>query len=226
MGELWGSLVPLIIGSALVPIQIVITTMLLRSKAGKVAAVASLAGMTVVRLGQGLVFGLILGGGTSEASTSGGPGAAVSLLLLVVAILFYVTAVKQLLNHPDEDAPPPKWMAMVESVTPGKAFGLGAGVLLIGAKFWVFTLGAIAAIGAAGLGQGAAVLTFLAFVVLAESIHIVLIGLAYAMPARAAAMLDGITGFLARYNRVIMIVLGAVFGTWFLVKALNGLGVL
>ena len=130
MGELWGSLVPLIIGSALVPIQIVITTMLLRSKAGKVAAVASLAGMTVVRLGQGLVFGLILGGGTSEASTSGGPGAAVSLLLLVVAILFYVTAVKQLLNHPDEDAPPPKWMAMVESVTPGKAFGLGAGVLL------------------------------------------------------------------------------------------------
>ena len=46
------------------------------------------------------------------------------------------------------------------------------------------------------------------------------------MPARAAAMLDGITGFLARYNRVIMIVLGAVFGTWFLVKALSGLGVL
>jgi hypothetical protein len=226
MGELWGSLVPLIIGSALVPIQIVVTTMLLRSKTGRITAVAWLAGMTAVRLGQGLVFGLILGSSTSEATAEGGSGTAVSLLLLVVAILFYVTAVKQVLNHPDEDAPPPTWMAMVESVTPGKAFGLGAGILLINIKLWVFTLGAISAIGLAGLGQGAAVITFLAFVLLAESIHIIVTGLAFAMPARSAAMLDGIVGFLARYNRVIMIVLGAVFGTWFLVKALNGLGVL
>ena len=72
MGELWGSLVPLIIGSALVPIQIVITTMLLRSNAGKVTAVAWLAGMTMVRLGQGLVFGLIIGGGASEATARAG----------------------------------------------------------------------------------------------------------------------------------------------------------
>ena len=226
MGELWTSLLPLIVGSALVPIQIVITTMLLSSRAGKVAAVAWLGGMTAVRLGQGLVFGLVLG--ASNDATSGGSGSstAVSLLLLVVAILFYVTAARQLLNHPDEDAPPPKWMAMVESVTPGKAFGLGAGMLLISAKFWVFTLGAIAAIGAADLGQGAAVLTFLAFVVLAESTHIVLVALAFAMPTRAAAMLASISGFLATHNRVIMIVLGTVFGTWFLVKALTGLGLL
>ena len=115
---------------------------------------------------------------------------------------------------------------MIEAATPGKAFGLGTGILLINIKLWVFTLGAISAIGFAGLGQGAAVLTFLAFVVLAESIHIVVIGVAFAMPTRSAAMLDGIVGFLARYNRVIMIVLGAVFGTWFLVKALHGLGLL
>jgi hypothetical protein len=226
MGGLWGSLVPLIIGSALVPIQIVITTMLLRSKAGRITAVAWLAGMTAVRLSQGLLFGLILGDATSEASASDGSSTPVSLLLLVVAILFYVTAIKQLLNHPDEDAPPPKWMAMVETVTPGKAFGLGTGILLINIKLWVFTLGAISAIGLAGLGQGAAVLAFLVFVLLAESIHIVVIGVAFAMPTRSAATLDGIVGFLARYNRVIMIVLGAVFGTWFLVKALSGLGVL
>jgi hypothetical protein len=226
MGELWGSLVPLIIGSALVPIQIVITTMLLRSKAGRMTAVAWLGGMTAVRLGQGLVFGLIIGNSAADASASAGPSTPVSLLMLVVAILFYVTAIKQLLNHPDEDAPPPKWMAMVGSVTPGRAFGLGSGILLVNVKLWVFTLGAISAIGLAGLGQGAAAVTFLAFVLLAESIHIIVIGLAFAMPARSAAMLDGIVGFLARYNRVIMIVLGAVFGTWFLVKALSGLGVL
>jgi hypothetical protein len=226
MGELWGSLVPLIIGSALVPIQIIITTMLLRSKAGRITAVAWLAGMTAVRLGQGLVFGLILGGGTGDAPAAEGPGRAISLLLLVVAILFYVTAIKQLVKHPDEDAPPPKWMALVESMTPGKAFGIGAGLLLIGVKFWVFTLGAISVIGLASLGQAGSVLTFLAFVLLAESIHLVVVGVAFAMPTRSTAVLDGIVGFLSRYNRPIMIVLGAVFGTWFLVKALTGLGVL
>jgi hypothetical protein len=225
MGELWGTLVPLGVGSALVPIQIVITTMLLRAKTGRVAAVAWLAGMTVVRLGQGLVFGLILGGARG-GSTSTGPGTGVSLLLLVIAIVFYVSAAKQLLSHPDEDAPPPRWMAMIESVTPARAFGLGAGMLLIGVKFWVFTLAAISAIGEAGLGQGAAIAAFLVFVILAESIHLALIGLAFAMPGRAAAMLDGIIGFLTRYNRVLMVVLGAVFGTWFLVKALAGLGLL
>ena len=52
------------------------------------------------------------------------------------------------------------------------------------------------------------------------------VGLAFALPARSAAILDAIMGGLTRYNRVLMIVLGLVFGTWFLVKALTGLGIL
>lgn len=226
MGDLWGTLVPLIIGSALVPVQIVITAMLLRSKAGRITAVGLVAGMTVVRLVQGVVFGFIVGNEAGATSTTEGPGRAASLLLLAVAILFYVTALKQLLRQPDDDAPPPKWMATIDSITPPRALALGAGVVLIGAKFWVFTLAAISAIGAADLGQGVAVLAFLVFVLLAESILLVMIGVAYLLPARSGALLDSIIGFLTRHNRVIVIVIGAVFGTWFLVKALNGLGVL
>jgi len=226
VGELWGSLVPLIIGSALVPIQIVITAMLLRSKAGRITAVALVAGMTVIRLAQGVVFGFIVGKGTGGTTASDGPGHAASLLLLVVAILFYVTAIKQLFSHPDDDAPPPRWMAMIDSITPLKAFALGTGIMLIGAKFWVFTLAAINAIAAADLGQGASVLAFLAFVLLAESILLLSIGVAYLLPAKAGAFLDAVIEFLTRHNRVLVIVIGTVFGTWFLIKALNGLGLL
>jgi hypothetical protein len=224
--DLWGSLIPLIVGGALVPIQIIITILLLRSKAGRITAVAWVAGMTTVRLAQGIVFGLLLGSASGSDSTSDGPGTAVSLLLLVLAIVFYVTAARQLLKHPDEDAPPPKWMAMIDGVQPGKAYLVGVGLLAIGAKFWVFTLGAIAAIGDAGLDQGAAVLTFLVFVVLTESIHLLVLGIAYVLPDRSAALLDRLTGLLKTYNRAILIVLGLVFGTWFLVKALSGLGLL
>jgi hypothetical protein len=226
MSDLWTSLIPLIIASALVPIQIVITTLLLRSKAGKATAVAWVAGMTTMRLAQGLVFGIILGSANDAVSGSGGPGGAVSLLLLVIAIVFYVSAVKQLLEHPDEDAPPPKWMAMVEIVTPRKAYLLGVGLVGASAKFWVFTLGAIAAIGAAGMSQATSIVTFLLFVLLAESLLLAILVIAYAMPDRAAAMLDRIAGLLERYNRVLVIALGLVFGTWFLIKALNGLGIL
>jgi hypothetical protein len=188
--------------------------------------VAWVAGMTTVRLAQGLVFGLLLGSSSDSGSTSEGSGTAVSLLLLVLAIVFYVTAAKQLLKHPDEDAPPPRWMAMVDGMQPAKAYLVGVGLLAIGAKFWVFTLGAIAAIGDAGLDQGAAVLTFLVFVILTESIHLLVVGIAYALPDRSAALLDRIKGFMETYNRAIMIVLGLVFGTWFMVKALGGLGIL
>jgi hypothetical protein len=224
--DLWSSLIPLIVGGALVPIQIIVTTLLLRSKAGKLTAVAWVAGMTTVRLVQGLVFGLLLGSRSESGSTSGEPATAVSLLLLVLAIVFYVSAAKQVMKHPDEDAPPPKWMAMLDGIRPSKAYLLGVGLLAIGAKPWVFTLGAIAAIGDAGLDQGVSIVTFLVFVVLTESIHLLVLGVAYALPDRSAALLDRVTGFFETYNRLIVIVLGLVFGTWFLVKALGGLGLL
>ena len=226
MNPLWSSLLPLIVGSALVPIQIVITTLLLRSSAGKMTAVALVAGMTSVRLAQGLVFGLIVGQGAADGDSSAGPGSAVSLLLLAIAILFYVAALKQLLGHPDDDAPPPRWMAMVDGITPGKAFLLGLGLMAISAKFWVFTLGAIALIGDAGMDRPASITTFLLFVVLAESLQLALLVVAYVLPDRSSAILDRLASLLERYNRILVIGLGLVFGSWFLIKALSGLGLL
>ena len=227
MPDLVVTLIPLAIGSAVVPIQIIITILLLRSPGGRITAVAWVAGMTAIRLVQGLVFGLLLGArGGDAGGEDGGSSVLASVVLLVLAIMFYVVAAKQLLKHPDDDAPPPKWMAMLDGVAPGKAFLLGVGLVAISAKFWVFTLGAIAAIGDAGLGMGGSVVAFLLFVALAESIHLAAVGFAYAAPTRAEAGLARFSALLERYNGPIMIVLGLVFGTWFLVKALTGLGII
>ena len=227
MSDLVTTLIPLAVGSAVVPIQIIITILLLRSPGGRITAVAWVAGMTAIRLLQGLVFGLLLGGRRASAvGEDGGSSVLVSVVLLVLAILFYVVAAKQLLKYPDDDAPPPKWMAMLDGVAPGKAFLLGVGLVAISAKFWVFTLGAIAAIGDAGLGMSGSIVAFLLFVALAESIHLAAVVFAYAAPARADAGLARFSTLLERYNGPIMIVLGLVFGTWFLVKALTGLGVI
>lgn len=228
MNGLWPTLVPLIIGSALVPAQIVLTLLLLRSTAGRFTAVAFVAGMLLVRLVQGAVFGLLVASSdvAGASADSSGSGTVTSVVLLVVAVLLYVTAAKQLLGDVDPDAPPPRWLTMAETMGPAKAFGFGVALIAVGPKFWVFTLGAISAIGDADLGRPEGAITFLVFAVLASAVQLAALVFAYAAPARADAVLGRASAWLEEKNRVIVIVLGVVFGTWFLLEALDGLGVL
>ena len=224
MLALWSTLVPLIIGSAVVPVQLVATIVLLRSSLR--TAAAWVAGMAVVRLVQGFVFGVLFSEASAGSTASGGPGIVASGLLLAISLLFYVTAIRQLLGGDDGEDAPPKWMSRVGAMSPLTAFGAGAGYVAIAPKFWVFTLGAIGAIADAKLGSTAATLTFLAFVVLALSGNLVILGYVLASPTRSTAALNGLVDWLTRNNRVIMIALGLLFGTWFLAKALSGLGFL
>jgi len=226
MSELWSTLVPLMVASAILPIQIAITVLLLRSASGRVAAAAWVLGMTVVRLAQWVVFGLLLGGAAVATDDPQAAGVVESTILLLVGILFLVAATRKLLDQPDEDAPAPRWMAMVESATPGRAFLLGAGVVAISAKLWAFTLAAIGAIWEADLGQPTSTLVFLVFLVAAESVHLGALGVAVLTPDRSAAWLDRLSDALQRHSRSIAIVLGFGFGAWFVWKALSGLGVI
>ena len=61
---------------------------------------------------------------------------------------------------------------------------------------------------------------------LAEAIPIAFVAYAALAPASSQALLERVSAWLERHNRVIVIVLGLVFGVWFLLKALSGLGVL
>lgn len=218
---------PLIVASAIVPIQIVIVILLLRSRDGRTKAVAWVAGLTAVRLAQGVVFGLVLSEADDDGDAGAGrPGLIVSTILLVVGVMLLVTAVRALVGEEDPDAPPPRWLTAMESLTPVRAFLFGAGSLVLGVKFWVFTLGALSAIEDAALDRSTSIAVYLVFVVLAVSIQIVLIAVAFLLPQRSEAVLDRVGDFLTHYNRWILVGLGAVFGTWFVVKALDGYGIL
>jgi Sap-like sulfolipid-1-addressing protein len=222
MYELWSNLAPLIIVSAALPLQTIGTLLLLSSSIR--SAYAWLAGMTTVRLLQGILFGALL---TTESSAEpkqrqyflGG-------ILLISALLFYVQAVRVVIGAEDEDAPLPKWIAKVGSMSPRAAFGAGAGVMTVSVKFLVFTLAAIGAIGDAGIPIKASVVTYLLFVVLAQSIPFTILALASSSSSRSAAILDGFRSWLQGNNRVVIVVFGLIFGTWFLFKAFTHLGLL
>lgn len=227
MIAVWSSLAPLAIGSMLVPIQIIVTILLLRSASGRITAVMWVLGMTIVRLLQGAVFGMALSSGDSGANDSGSSSPAfVSGILLAVALLLLATGVKQILTEEDPDAPPPKWLTATATMTPLKALLFGAGVLLIAPKFWVFTLGAISVIGEADLGRSDSIVTYLLFVLAASVLNVGIVLVAYVAPRRSATWLDAMSAWLTRHNRAIVIVVSLVFGTLFLIKALGDLGII
>jgi threonine/homoserine/homoserine lactone efflux protein len=224
LDSLLTSLLPLILGSAIVPIQVIITILLLKSpRKGLLKASAYLAGMTTLRLLQGLVFGMILAGDNSTAETESGKSLVVSTLLMVLGILMLITAYRQWRKEDDPDAPPPRWLTAIDSLTPRKAFGIGFGLLLIGPKFWVFTLAAVGVIGEAQLGQPASSIAFLLFVLLAESLLLLILLIHIILPKRSKSLLESLSAWLTKYNRQIVMIVSLIFGLLFFYQGVTGL---
>ena len=81
-----------------------------------------------------------------------------------------ISAVKKWRKEEDPDAPPPKWMAILSGLSALQAFGMGALLMALSIKQWVFTLSAIAVIEQAQLSQAGNVLVYLFFVLAAQSL--------------------------------------------------------
>ncbi len=222
MNPTLASLLPFIIGSAVVPLQIIVVTLLLTSeRRGPLKAIAFVLGMTVARLAQGVLFGWVLTGGSGDPTDAGSASVVKATALTVLGILLLITVYKKWAKEPDPDAPPPKWLAMIEGLTPVRALLVGAGFVLIAPKLWVFILGAISTIGEAQLGRPESTQTFLLFILLAQSLLLIPILLRLLMPQRAKTLLAALAGWLKRYNDPIVIAISLIFGALFLYQGLS-----
>jgi hypothetical protein len=215
-------LLPLIVGAALVPVQIIIVLLLLRAPGGVGRAAAFVGGMTVARLVQGLVFGSVVDAATASDGDSQ-QGVVVPLLLLVLGIVLWAAAVKKYRHEPDPDDDPPAWMARIDAAGPALLFGFGALFISVSAKLWVFTLGALGVIDDATLSPTERAIAFLLYVLLAQSLLLLPIVAAAVAPSRVGSVLEHASQWLKRNNRPITIAVSAIFGTFFLWKGISGL---
>lgn len=225
MSDALVSLTPLIIGSAVVPLQIILIILLLKSPSqGLLKAIAFLVGMTAVRLLQGVVFGLVLTGGADGSVDEASEKSFIaSTLLLVLGLLLLISAYKKWKKEPDPDAPPPGYLAVIDSATPLKALGLGMVLPLASPKLWVFMLSAIGVISAAQLGQPSGGVTFLIFLLLAQSLLVLPILVRILLPRKSVILLEAISAWLSRNDRAIVITASLVFGLMFLYQGAGGL---
>lgn len=222
VGSVLVDLLPLMIGAAVVPVPIIVVLLLLGNRGGLLKAALFVGGALVVRLAQGVAFGFVFASDPAATTDTGG-NLIVSTLLIVIGILMLINAFKKWDKEEDPDAPPPKWMAALGGLSALKALGMGAGLVLISAKQWVFTLGAIGVLGKGHLGVTASVGLFLVYVLVAQAFGLIAV-IAYALsPQHAGGALAAIRVWLERNSRPVMIVVYLVFGLYFLYKGITGL---
>ncbi|HZC75122.1 MAG TPA: GAP family protein, partial [Gaiellaceae bacterium] len=151
MGQGIGEVLTFAIGVAISPVPIIAVILMLFSQRARVNGPMFLLGWIVaLALVSGVVYAVA---DTGNAATSSTASDGISWGKIVLGVLFLLLAVRQWRSRPKPGTDPelPKWMAGIDSLQPGKAFGLGALLAGVNPKNLILTLGAAAGLAQLGL---------------------------------------------------------------------------
>jgi hypothetical protein len=216
MSSFLPQLVFLAFGGSIAPPLLLLTILFLGSERPLPNATALVLGYIGTCTVMGIAGLTLFDGAESAASTVGRvTGVTVGALLIVFGL-------RSLLNAPDPDAQPPRWMESVKSMSPPRAFGFGVALFPIQIKNLAIFVACIELIVASTLSlQGKAVALALVLVIFAIPV-LVLIGLYASVPQRASDVLGSLRRWMEKNNRIITVVLCLLFGTFFLLRGLVG----
>lgn len=213
MREAIGAVLPLGVGVAISPVPIIAAILLLLSPRAKRSSTGFLLGWLTGILVAVVVFAL-LGSAIPERD----PGASrpvAGAIQIVLGVALLLLALRQWRSRPEAGEAPvaPKWMAAIDSLSFGKALGLGFMLAALNPKNLLLAVSAGVAIGTAGVGPGQAAVVAAVYTVLAVStVAIPVLGYV-AAAERLRGPLDAVRHWLLGHNAAIMAVLFLVLGT-------------
>jgi len=223
VGAVIGDLLPLGLSVAISPIPISAVIVMLLSRQAARTSTGFLAGW-VAGIVVVTVVMLLLVGQAGNTST-GKPSTVSSVLKLVFGVLLLGSAVRQWRERPkpDEAAELPKWMSAIDSLTLGKALGLGFLLSGVNPKNLLMCLAAGTTIGAAHLSGGEDAVAVVVFTLIAAStVAIPVVGYLTAR-SKMAGPLESLRDWLTQNNATVMAVLLLVIGVVLIGKGIGGL---
>jgi threonine/homoserine/homoserine lactone efflux protein len=211
MNEVMGEILPLAVGIAISPIPIIAAILMLLSPRAKSTSVGFLIGWLA-----GIVVAVVLFSLLSSIipRDTEGPSPIAGAIKIILGVLLLFLAINQWRARPapDEQARMPKWMSAIDSMTAGKALGLGFLLSAVNPKNLLMAISVGVIVGGAGLAVGQIAVVIIIFVLLAAStVLIPVVGYLIAS-ARLASPLDKLREWLVDNNAVITAVLLLVIG--------------
>jgi threonine/homoserine/homoserine lactone efflux protein len=211
MGAVIGEILPLAVGIAISPIPIIAVILMLLAPRAKGTSVGFMIGWVAGIIVAVVVFTLL---SSVIPQGTGGPSQTSAVIKIILGVLLLFLALRQWRARPasGEQAAMPKWMSAIDSMTVGKAIGLGFLLSAVNPKNLILAVSAGLIIGGAGLALAQATVVIIIFVLLAACTVIVpVIGYLIAS-ARLANPLDRLREWLVENNATIMAVLLLVIG--------------
>jgi len=197
------------VGVAISPVPIIAVILMLFSGRAKVNGPTFLLGWA---LGLTLVSAVAYLAGDAASGSTESDGISWSEILFGVLLLLLAARTWRHRPAPGVEPARPKWMAGIDSFSPGKAFGLGVLLSGVNPKNLLLAAGAGAALAGLGLSTTDAVVSLIVFVVLG-SLTIAVPVLYYLVGGQGAKdRLDTAKDWLAFHNDAVMMVLFVVFG--------------
>ena len=219
VGQAFGDVLGNAVGVALSPLPLVAVIMLLMSASGRARAAAMVAGWLV---GLALVLGVFTTMGPLLASDD--PRVVVSALKLAVGALLLALAVRTWRSSGSDGEPEqPRWMGRVQEATVPSCAGVGLALSAANPKNLGLTAAAGGSIGGADLSVAAGLVVALAYVVLASSVMLAVVGAAAISPTRAEPVLERMREWLVLHNGAVLVVVMLVMGANLLGAGIRGL---
>lgn len=211
------------VGVAISPVPIIAVILMLFSQRARVNGVLFMLGWSAaLAVVGGVSYWLAITGSDSADDSA---VQAIAWGKIVFGVLFLLLAVRNWRHRPapGEVPDPPKWMAGIDGLAPGKALGLGLLLAAANPKNLMLTLAAGTALATADLSTTEAVWSLVVFVVVASATIAGPVIYNLVGGASARARLDELKNWLAVHNSAVMAVLFVVFGVDLVAKGLPSL---
>ncbi len=218
MGPVLLKILPFALGT-IAPTMIGLVVLFLTDAQGLVKAFAFILGKCIFYVLWGLVC-LDLTDYISSTSSAGSSTIS-EVFFLTFGLLLLILAVRNFFGEDDPDAPPPKFMAILDNLGPVKLFGLGIAISLMQPRFIIFVLAGASIIVVAKLPTTENIISILVLALLMVWAMLIPVVVFLVMGKRRAAAMKSMRTWLIRNKRMVNVVVMGVFGVLMLILGLS-----